>query len=293
MKNTAEKENIDKFIERLNFYKKENVIKTLCRGFSKEFVFPVYNLELKYHSINDFAKCLFYYGDKSKYFWEQKNGRDFGLNDTSNEVFEYVFDLFSEIVKSPKKEKTIKYIRNNSKQFDFFIKSDNKSTFIKEIKSINENKKTELRNFYFRIIHQLGETQLKDKSILISATEEERQTEKFSGKNGIKIYFWDFDFNNIPLLKNSKIPIFHGKPYRNQKEISIFGVIFPHYIYAVKDYDSGKIIFNPALKNNKNYDEIILAGFDIDQTKFSLNLKNQTNIEFGLQYNNSEFKLIK
>ena len=293
MKNDTEKENIDKFIDRLNFYKREKVIKTLYRGFSKEFAFPVYNLNLKYHNVNDFAKCLFYYGDKSKYFWEQKNGRDFGLNDTSNEVFEYIFDLLNEIVKSPKKEKTIKYVRNNSKQFNFFLKSDNKSTFVKEIKSINENKKTELRNFYFRIIHQLGETQLKDKSILISATEEEIESEKFSGKNGIKIYFWDFDFNNIPFLKNNKIPIFQGKPYKHQKEISIFGVIFPHYIYAVKDLENEKIIFNPALKNIKNFDEIIFAGFDIDQTKFSLNLKNQTNFEFGLQYNSSEFKLIK
>ena len=293
MKNDTEKENIDKFIDRLNFYKREKVIKTLYRGFSKEFAFPVYNLNLKYHNVNDFAKCLFYYGDKSKYFWEQKNGRNFGLNDTSDKVFEYIFDLFCKIAKNPKKEKTIIYIKKNSKQFNFFLDKDNKIKFIKETKSINENNRNELRNFYFRIIHQLGETQLKDKSILISASEEEKESEKFSGKNGIKIYFWDFDFNNIPFINNNKIPIFQGKPYKNQKEVSIFGVIFPHYIYAVKDLENEKIIFNPALKNIKNFDEIIFAGFDIDQTNFSLNLKNQTNFEFGLQYNSSEFKLIK
>ena len=62
-----------------------------------------------------------------------------------------------------------------------------------------------------------------------------------------------------------------------------------------KFYDMKKNQLNviKSLIQRNDYDEIILAGFDIDQTKFSLNLKKQTNIEFGLQYNNSEFKLIK
>jgi hypothetical protein len=205
-----------------------------------------------------------------------------------------IYNLFFQIVNKPekdKKDKTKIYIKNNTHQFNYFLNRNNKTKFITDIKNLSGREKNELRNFYFRIIHQLGETLLKDRSILISATEKERETERFSGRSGIKIYFWDFDFNNIPIQHNN-IPIFKGKPYKNQKEISIFGVIFPHYIYAVEDKESEKIIFNPALKINNNFDEIILSGFDIDQKNFTLNLKNETGFDFGLQYNNSEFKLI-
>jgi hypothetical protein len=283
--------NIKNFMLRLDFYKKEKIIKKLYRGFSKEFAFPIYNLDLKHLNFIDFAKYLFYFGDKSKYLWEQKNGRNFGINDVSDRVFEYIFDLFKDILEK-NKTKNKKYIQNNAAQFNFFQNKENKKGFIIEINTLSENKKNELRNFYFRIIHQLGETQIVNESILISTTEKEGETKRFSGKNGIKIYFWDFEFNNIPFTQNINIPIFQGNPYIKQQEISIFGVIFPHYIYAVEDKENKKIIFNPAIEYIKNFDEIILSGFDIDQTNFTLNLKNQTSFEFGLQYNYSDFKLI-
>lgn len=65
MKSRTEKEKYEKFIERLNHFKSERLIKILHRGFSKEFGFDKFNLHPKYHNLNDFAKLLFYYGVKS------------------------------------------------------------------------------------------------------------------------------------------------------------------------------------------------------------------------------------
>ncbi|GGW67206.1 hypothetical protein GCM10008085_18970 [Winogradskyella epiphytica] len=187
MKSRTEKEKYEKFIERLNDFKSERLIKILHRGFSKEFGFDKFNLNPKYHSLNDFAKLLFYYGDKSKYFWEQMNGRDFGLNEINNEIFIYIFEIFNEIVKNPTKTGTKRFIDKNKKLFEFFKNDSNKNLFIKEIEKISNKEKLELRNYYFRVIHQLGETKFKNQSLLVSSSESNSVAKNGFSKNEIVI----------------------------------------------------------------------------------------------------------
>ncbi len=290
MKNRIEKEKYENFIKKLNYFKSKGLIKILHRGFSKEFGFDKFNLHPKYHNLNDFAKLLFYYGDKSKYFWEQLNGRDFGLNEISNEIFIYIFEIFNEIGQNPIKTGTKRFIDKNKKLFEFFKNDSNKNSFVKEIEKISNKEKLELRNYYFRVIHQLGETKFKNQSPIVSSSENNSIAKNIFSKNEIVISFWDFDFNNFS-ISNSNIPVFKGKPYKNQKEISVFGAIFPHYIYSVKCRNEE--IVNPAIFENLDIDEIILCGFNINQEEFKDKLEEETKFEFGIQSNNSRYDIIK
>ena len=292
MKTNRENNKEKQFLEKLNFFKEKNIVKILYRGFNKSYAYPIYKLNHKNNNINQFAEKLFYFGEKSRYFKKQIGERNFELNEISNEVFQYVFEIFHKFSNNPQKIQKKRYFTKNSGKFIFFSKLDNLERFLNEITLLSDNQKTQLRNYYFRIIHQLGDNDFKNNSLLVSSSSNEKIADTFSKKNGIKIYFWDFEFNNFHFIENENIPIFNGKPYKNQKEISIFGAIFPHYIYAVLDLESNHKIYNPAIQNIENFEEVILNGFNLNQTNFSQILKNETTYEFGIENQSNNYKLI-
>ena len=278
------------FLESLNYYKSNNVIKVLKRGVSKEFAFKNFNLDIKHNSLQQFSERLFYFGEKSKYFWEQKMERQFSINDFGDNVFKFIFKKLNEIAKhSNPKAGTIIFRNKNRIAFDFFDNPNNLTIFLKKSTELEEFEKKQLRNYYFRIIHQLGETDFANFSINISGSENEFVARKFS-KNQIIINYWDFDFNHFS-IKEDSCPIFIGKPYKNQKEISVFGAIFPQYIYSFKY--KNEIYYNPALFKNQDFQITVLTGFDIDQTDFKERLKSETNYEMGISQTENNISEIK
>jgi len=268
------------FLDRLKFFESKRLIIILKRGVSKNFAFARLKLDPKFNSFDQFAEKLFFYGEKSKYFWEQKIGREFSINDAGKETFSYIFEKFKEISeKNDCYKGTINYRKRNKKAFDYFNDLSNLRKFVETLDLLDNETKKQLKNYYFRIIHQLGETDYKKSSLYISGTQNEETALKFSN-NEIIIYFWDFDFNHFePKTKN--VPFFQGKPYKNQEEISIFGVIFPHYIHSFKA--DNQFFFNPALFKGTDYDNMILGGFEIDQTGFESKFKTDTPYEMGLK----------
>jgi len=278
------------FLKRLEYFKNEKLIKILRRGVSKKFAFKRVNLDSKFNSFDQFAKKLFYYGEKSKYFWEQRLGRKFSINDIEKGIFKYIFEKFKEI--SEKKDcnqGTKNYILKNKKTFDYFSDLQNIEIFVNTINLLDKETKKQLRNYYFRIIHQLGETDYKKSSLNISGTTNKEVARQFSN-NEIIINFWDFDFNQFELQVRD-VPLFKGKPYKNEDEISVIGVIFPHYIHSLK-YEN-QFFYNPALFKGTDYDNMILGGFDIDQTGFESKFKSDTSYEMGLLDNGNEQQEIK
>ncbi|MGD9929257.1 MAG: hypothetical protein AB7U05_04495 [Mangrovibacterium sp.] len=273
------------FLVRLEYFKNEKLIKILDRGVSKKFAYKRVNLDPRFNSLDKFSEMLFYYGEKSKYFWEQRLGRKFSINDTGEETFGYIFEKFKEISDNIDCNKgTINYRTRNKKAFEYFNDLQNLKSFIETIDLMDEKIKKQLKNYYFRIIHQLGETDYKKSSLNISGTTNEEVARQFSNDE-IIINFWDFDFNQFdPQVED--IPLFIGKPYKNQDEISVFGVIFPHYIHSFK-YEN-QYFYNPALFKGTDFDNMILGGFDIDQTGFESKFKFDTSYEMGLMDNGKE-----
>lgn len=264
------------FLKHLNKYKKRGEIVILHRGMRKHSAFYILGLNSKCNSIEKFAERLFFYGDKAKYFWEQRTGKQYGIEDVSNKVFELIFNLFNEIANKRKvKEATFRYIKKNKIAFDFFKNKVNLSAFLSRIQRGSFYYKRKHRNYYFRIIHQLDETQYNLKSQFISSSKNPMIAQKFA-KNEIVINFWDFNFLHKPIRK-SEMPLFIGKPYKNQKEISLFSAIFPHYIYSFKY--KGEEYINRAIEKIKKFDYTILSGLDIDQKCLEERLKKETRFE--------------
>lgn len=266
-----------KFFSTLEKFKKEKLIVLLHRGMTKKFAFDKFNLDIKFNTIEQFSKMLFFYGEKSRYYWnerinKQKSDFNFEINDTSDSFFEFIFNEFSILIKNPRNDATIKYFQRNKEIADYFGNDKNIKVFLNKIKLLSDDKKIFFRNYYLRIIHQLGETSYKKNSLQISSSKNEKKTKEFSNDE-IVINFWDFNFTNQ--VKHNELPIFKGKPYKNQEEITIFSVILPHYIYSFKYND--QIYLNPAIYNTINYDIAILCGLEINQDDIVEKSKSETN----------------
>lgn len=204
------------FLERLEYFKRTRFIKIMKRGLTKKFAFKRVNLDPNSNSFDQFAEKLFFYGEKSKYFWEQKIGRQFSINDIGESTFEYIFTKFKEISENKDANQgTSNYRIKNSKTFEYFNDVKNLSLFVNATNNLVIEEKKRFRNYYFRIIHQLGETDYKKASLNISGSEEEEITKQFSN-NEITINFWDLNFNQFQ-SQTKFMPMFKGKTIQKPK----------------------------------------------------------------------------
>lgn len=265
------------FLKILKEYSSKNKIEILHRGFTKEYAFKKFNLDTKHNTIEQFGERLFFFGEKSKYFELKRFKLKFRLNDESQREFKAIFNIFTTIESDSTPSE---FYKNNKMIFDYFdIK--NKSKFLLNTKLLSNECKMFIRNYYFAILHQLENNDFKGESFLISSTSDFSQANNFAvGEEGIVINFWNWKSKeNICNFKN--LPYFNGVPFPNEKEVSIFGAIFPHYIYSFEH--KGKLYVNPNLNNKHNFEVVLFAGFEIDQSNFKEKLKRMTAYEFYLE----------
>ncbi len=261
------------FIDRLDYFKKQKVIKILKRGTTKDFAFRQFLLDPDLNTLDEFGEKLFYFGEKSRYFWENKVSNAFKIGETDAKVFQYIFQEFKRLANSHEiKLGTKTFKENNKLAFDFFAEVSNCDVFKSAADSIKETDKRKYINYYLRVLHQLREFGYENHSINVSGTERESTAMRYA-RNEIIIDFWDFDFNRFEST-NSLMPSFIGKPYKHEKEISVFGVIFPQFIHSFS-YE-GVVYCNPNMFKETNLDSMILSGFDIDQSDFKKRFKNET-----------------
>lgn len=281
------------FLDLLKDSKEKGQIKILHRGMSKNFAFNKLNLDVNLNTIDQFAEKLFFYGEKSKYFWNEKLNTskhkfEFEINDTSDNFFKYIFNEFNKLIDSHKNEMTDRFFLKNEVTVSFFSRYENIDLFIDKIKQLTQNDRILVRNYYLRILHQLGEVTYKENSQFISSSTSENVAKKFS-KSEIMINFWDLDFIKHDLAID--VPMFIGKPYRSQKEISIFTVILPHFIYSFNYQNT--IYPNPAIELSKDMELAVFCGLEIKQENFKEKLKTETNYSSGIEKNGNKYSEIK
>ncbi len=263
------------FIKQLKQFDHDGLVKKLCRGYDLEFAYKQFCLDVKYNSDDQFAERLFYYGNKAKSLWKFQCNRPYGINEVSDKVFSLIFKEFYQILqKASVNTQTDKYIAKNSHQFAFFCNKNNEEIFLKTVKPYIDSEKLIIRNYYFSILHQLNESNFNHSSVLISSTTNENEANKFSGgSKGIKIFFWQPNLKKKrPIFKD--LPIFNGNPYENQKEIPVFGVIFPHYIY--KFTHNGETHLNPAIFKLTDFEIAMFTGLPVDNEDIDTKKNDET-----------------
>ncbi|WP_418124405.1 hypothetical protein ACNFU2_07020 [Chryseobacterium sp. PTM-20240506] len=276
----------DKFLAALREFSKSGKIQILHRGLKREDAFKKFNLDTKHNTLEQFGERLFFFGEKSRNFQIGNKNLKVKINDTSTEVFKKIFEIYltlaTEYIPAD-------FYNLNKDKFAFFDVV-NQNSFLKNINELSETCKVYLRNYYFLILHQLDYNDFKEISLLLSSSPDELQAANHSiGKNGIKINFWQR--NKIkPNCDFKNLPIFIGTPHPEENEESIFGAIFPHYIYSFEC--EGKIFINPNIPDLDDYDVIFYAGFDIDQSDFKEKLKKMTSYQSYLENNNGTLEEI-
>lgn len=285
----------NKFLDLLGTFEKKGCVEKLHRGISKEFAFKSLNLDLKHNSIEQFAERLFFFGEKAKYFWNEKlrNSEqefDFEINDISNKFFKYIFNEFNNLIVNGKKPRTKQYFAKNKKPTSFFSETGNIDKFVEKIELLTESEQLQTRNDYLKILHQLGESDYKKSSQFLSGSEETKIAQGFS-KGGITINFWEINSDKSKI--NFDIPLFVGKPYEKQKETTIFAVILPHYIYSFTDTDENLTYPNPAIKTTKNFEPAIFSGLEIQQNNFLEKLKMKTGYKSGIVTDGKKYNELK
>lgn len=274
----------DKFKIVLENYKNENKIQILHRGFTKDYSFKKFKLDVKYNTLEQFGERLFFFGEKSKNFEFKKNNLKFKIGDTSAETFEKIFNIFCELENDYIPSE---YYLKNEKYFNYFTE-ENKNDFLEKVQNLDGNCKIYLRNYYFTVLHQLDNNDFKEVSLMVSSSTESKQAESYSiGRNGIKINFWKWN-SKTDICKFVDLPIFEGVPYPYEKEETIFGAIFPHYIYSFES--EGKIYINPNIEELEDYEVLLYAGFNIDQSNFKEKLEKMTSYQTHLENNNGKLE---
>lgn len=276
----------DNFLAALTEFSKSGKTQILHRGLKKEDAFKKFNLDTQHNTLEQFGERLFFFGEKSRNFQIGNKNLKFKINDTSKEVFKRIFKIYltldTEYIPDD-------FYKLNKDKFDFFDEK-NQTFFLKKINELSKTCKIYLRNYYFSILHQLEYNDFKEISLLLSSSRDELQAFNHSlGRNGIKINFWQG--NKIkPDCDLKDLPIFIGTPYSEENEESIFGAIFPHYIYSFES--EGKIFINPNIPDLDDYDVIFYAGLDIDQSDFKEKLKKMTSYQSYLENKNGNLEEI-
>lgn len=282
-------EKIDYFLSRLKFFEDTGIILRLKRGINTVDAFERFQLDPKFNSLDLFSERLFFFGSKAKYFWKHPKTQRFSLKDTSKDIAEYIFLQNQVIAKTAYSSKPIsQFKKKNSEVLDFFSSSSNLKFFIEAFDRLERKPKFQLRNYYLSIIHQIGnDAKYAEASMNVSATKKESCAKYFS-HNGIVINFWTLNYPFCSQVAPSQfLPRYIGFPYPKQKEVTMFGAIFPNFIYSFTH--EGKQYFNPAIHTVDDADCVILSGFDIEQNGFGERLLEETSFENGVVEDDGEF----
>ena len=165
----------------------------------------------------------------------------------------------NKILNDKLKDKLINALFMKEETACFFMDARNKQKFICLINKQPTDNLLEIRNYYLKILHQIGNEQ---NSFFVSTTSSKRVAKKFANK-GVVLETWVINYSKQECLK--KLPTFKRKPYPKQKEVSIYGAIFPDYILSIDL--NGTVYNNPALEYTTNITNTIFNGFDVDYSK--------------------------
>ncbi len=265
------------FLLKQNELIRKRIIRPIYRGESLANMCEKLNVENKGAETNyeRLAEILFMVGDKSKRYFKDLDG--FTLNDTDNSVFDKIMDYFNESIKN-KNRSVQAFFENNSELKNFFSTKKNKKIFSNALKPLNIIDKLAVRNYYLILLHQISAINYRNKSHFVSASSNYDVAKKFSGLSKNKIdkiilHCWQPIKREHQIVQKCGLPTCGNAPYFYQKEITIFGGIFPHFISGLEITNAKRFFPNPNIFNNEITNDIFLGGLNINQSDFKTIIK--------------------
>jgi hypothetical protein len=233
-------------------------------------------------NLEEFLKRFYMIGQKSKHFFDievsvNQNKRNIGIDDVGDHVFEIIFDNIFSVLKS-KNSSTKAFFDKNEEFYNFFkLKRGNKINFLKKISELKGDGKLYFKDYYLRLLHQLGSIKYKSHSHFVSTSPFYKIAQGFAcndaSSQSVIIHTWSSINYRDRKYKNIELPKYKGEPYRSQRENSFFAGILPHFIIGLEIIEQKKFFINPNIFVNEITDDLFFNGLKIDQEEFDVILK--------------------
>lgn len=257
----------------------------------------------------------FYFGDKARHFAVDvfNDRRNFltGINDCSDETLSFIYDRINNVLEDPRGFSRIR--ENTSEEFrQFFQHQNNCNEFLRRInESYTPETKLKVRDYYLYFLHIAGTVGVRQETMFVSTTTDKRVALGFAragNRNTSRIVFHyfipqPFHFHAIaPWVADhhQRIAYAIGLPtykatglFPKQREVSVKGALFPHFILGIELVDDEIFIINSNFNkydNREDFERVARQGFIIDQSDFHSRISDTGYIRWGQTDLNGNFE---
>jgi len=239
---------------------------------------------------SELAKKIFYFGAKAKAYSEldRRSGEKLfeNINDVSEDAFHNIFKLIHDVLADNSGE--LDHFKYENPDFsNYFAHVNNVDDFVQSLTKLPESEVA--RDYYLYFLHTSEKYEFTSSSFFISTSEDASVARRFalSGGSGridsqtlIFVCFLpkeaqDYGYSIARINKLSQdyrskgLPTYSTDIY-DEKEVSIKGGLFPHFLMGYFDLEKYCFVVNPYLFNQSlSMAKIAEKGFKIDQSDFS------------------------
>ncbi len=242
---------------------------------------------------------IFEYGEKAKSYLKENVKKQADTNhfinliqDVSNEVFKNIFYKIREVLTMKRKDVVKNFKSSNPAFKDYFYNKENHQDFLAKIQRLNDFEQFNVRNYYLRLLHTIGEIgNYNELSPCVSLSTELEVAQDFAGQKGIVLFYWlpnpierfgtsiEIIHQSSAFIGKKGLPIYFSDYFPNQKEFCLTGALLPHQLIGYQKNEN--FVFNSHLINsNQVFNEgFVEVGLEINQEKFEESIKRDS--EYG------------
>lgn len=246
---------------------------------------------------------LFYFGQKARHFWlEHRNEiakRDWliSIDDVSEATFSWIFDRTGEILKY-KLRNVQHFVSENPCFAAYFFDQKNKIDFISKAVSLDLKGRQHAKDYYLYFAHTFGRKGIHKSTMLVSTSSDIKVASSFRNDKGENLVSYLFvpspyfrycissHFFSTRELARMRTPRYamNSGLYPDQKEFSLRGAIFPHFLLGVHDPSTEQFVVNPHLLAMRCDDFASLPsnGIRIDQSEFDTRVLQTGFLRYGV-----------
>jgi hypothetical protein len=230
---------------------------------------------------------LFLFGEKARHFSRDTDDAIVqrpwlrGITDTRAATFEWLFDRIHRII-GYRYRRVQRFRRENPEFTAFFSDPALKAEFRRRVMKLFQTGRAQVRDYYLYFLHTYGRKGIDRETLLVSTSECRTQAKRFQGRGDQGVLLYIFlprrYLRNAVSSRLGRAAEFAGLPsyhpgadlYAKQREVSLRGAIFPHYIFGVEDNATKQFIVNPHLLQMPQpfVTQIHRRGIKVDQRAF-------------------------
>jgi hypothetical protein len=254
--------------------------------------------------ITEFNNRLYLFGQKGQHFYEEtaaleaRRGHDYTVDDHSDTFLGEIFDMLHGLLTlgtfpDNVQKRIDQFVRRETVAAGFFLDATNRHRFLQAFARRNDRERLQLRDYYLTLLHHLDKSEYYPISFLLSTTTSWQVAQQFSEKarqtgDDILLMGWvpyrsgktlatgrfRTRSRQPDLLERTGLPRYKDTFFIWQREVTLKGGWFPHYLLVYFHSDKGQMVgeVNPFLFEPLA-DDWIRVGLPVNQQGFRTGLR--------------------